>query len=345
MYAIGRLSLRWQLLVLCCFLIGACREEARLVGEREVLLRQDIVSLAWPNPSSLVISIRKDADDPGEPATLWQFDLDSDRLLKLNLGSSGRCSKTDFFALTRLSKHEIAFLRDCALRARALRHRTIEAFDLRSMTARRLVERPVDVSAGQMTWNEDLERGFYGEFPHSPCVELFELTPDVAKRADITISDGAESWNTNEGGPNREFMCTGLGSASLPAWSHDGRTLAFFATPLPPEGSGIGRLDAEWSLYFAAADDLRPSPVIENVREPLSLAWSADDDLLAFSGEVDGRLGTWLYDRRTNQVSYLDDAIGGVDWSPNESALVIGDGSGGDDKDELLYLKLDGSGE
>ena len=326
-------------------LAGACADSGTDAGQpavakREIVLREDVIALAWLTPSTVILSMRENADASGEPATLWRFNVDAHHLKELDVGQDDSCQKIDFFSLARLAHNEVAFLRECILKNRDIPHRMIEVLHLSSMTTQRLVRHPIDASAGQMTWGPDATRGFYGEWPNSPCIELFELSRARAERADITISEGEDAWNTNEGGPNREFQCAGLGSASLPAWSPDGQTIAFIATPEAPEGAEIERLDASWNLYFADPEELDPIAVLEGIQSPRSLAWASDSRLLAFGGEFDGQEGTWLFDSETDEVSYLDAAAGSLAWSPSGRELLINEVDENAEEGQLIALTL-----
>jgi len=77
--------------------------------------------------------------------------------------------------------------------------------------------------------------------------------------------------------------------------------------------------------------------VVDDVVDSLGLVWSWDGTQLAFSGIVDGRVGTWLF-RATCGLSRLSDLpLAGMTWSPDGRTL-IGSASADTFRSELVRV-------
>jgi Tol biopolymer transport system component len=89
-----------------------------------------------------------------------------------------------------------------------------------------------------------------------------------------------------------------------PAWSHDGRRIAFSST----RGGG-NNLD----IWVMDADGANPTRLTDHAAPEQDPAWAHDDKSLFFTGERDGRgeiYRVWLHDRRVERItSGIDRAI------------------------------------
>jgi len=85
--------------------------------------------------------------------------------------------------------------------------------------------------------------------------------------------------------------CPKDGRAGYPAFSADGRTLAFMASSDGDTLLGQALLDRPWTILVVR--DGEPVPVLGGLGEPTGLIWMADGERLVFAARLHGRLGLW----------------------------------------------------
>jgi TolB protein len=89
-----------------------------------------------------------------------------------------------------------------------------------------------------------------------------------------------------------------------PAWSHDGRRIAFSSTR-----GGANNLD----IWIMDADGANPTRLTDHAAAEQDPAWAHDDKSVFFTGERDGRgeiYRVWLQDKRVERItSGIDRAI------------------------------------
>lgn len=62
--------------------------------------------------------------------------------------------------------------------------------------------------------------------------------------------------------------------------------------------------------------------LVSEVRHPRDLVWPPDGDLLAFSGELRGEMGTWAANLEGDVEKVSDAETHWLDWSPDGSKLI-----------------------
>lgn len=177
----------------------------------------------------------------------------------------------------------------------------------------------------QTTWNPTMDRGMFGT-GGGLYDSIVWLTRDGYEDAPITIQDSTHKWRLDElfhgdlGHPSPT-----LGDASWPAWSPDGKIIAFFAAPQTIGMDGFSRLDAPWNLYRMDPVEQKPQVILNDIKHPRSLLWSPDGKWLAFAGERDfGQKGLWIFDPSAMILKQVTDKYTayGLAWSPNGRQIV-----------------------
>ena len=162
--------------------------------------------------------------------------------------------------------------------------------------------------------------------------------------AAITISEGDRSWRLDELFERGGSDCEDLGNAGWPAWSPDGGTIAFFASPAAMGvGNQFSRLDAPWNLYLMDPDVQLPRKVLGKVVDAYGLEWSPDGKWLAFAGKIGGPEGAWLHALSTGRLVQISaDRVFPQGWSPDGKRIVgtvpLSEPNLGDD--ELVILDV-----
>ena len=122
---------------------------------------------------------------------------------------------------------------------------------------------------------------------------------------DLVISDQGRSWNLQDDFPDFKGADKGLtGNVGRVAWSPDGQSIAFFASPDAKGKAGSRRFSVEYKLYIMDPEELKPSSVFDKVYFPFVVRWSPDSKFIAFIGEYGGQNngGVWLYSLENHSV-------------------------------------------
>jgi WD40 repeat protein len=117
--------------------------------------------------------------------------------------------------------------------------------------------------------------------------------------------------------------------AGIPAWSPDGKTLAFSAAPKGESAAGVGRLDMDWRIFlYSPATPGRLRVLSGKYHEFHGLSWSPDGNWLAVSADLIGKgRGLWLIRPRDGKQVFLlhGDELGASSWLPDgRLAVTVG---------------------
>ena len=159
----------------------------------------------------------------------------------------------------------------------------------------------------------------------SLCASLAWLTPTRIEYPSFVIEEDGRSWPLDDYFGD-EDTCTRDGRAGLPAWSPDGQTIAFLASPQSMGVDGFARLDQPWNLYLMDPEEQQPCKVLADIKGYGGLAWSPDSQWLALVGQLPWRgEGLWLFQPHTATLHRI---AGGkemyaVAWSPDGQQLIV----------------------
>lgn len=118
-----------------------------------------------------------------------------------------------------------------------------------------------------------------------------------------------------------------------PAWSPDGKILAFAGTQTYQDRTPIHPLFGfgpirdlflfPWDLYLQAMDDGDPEILLTGIQDGFINNWSPDGTTLNFTGNYQRTDGTWLIDVGTRQVSRIWSVRASSAWSPVGSSIAL----------------------
>ena len=275
--------------------------------------------------SGLVV-VEHEPDDSGNSedsfTPLWKMRPDGSEFGILDVPDQKRCFRTSYENATELPDGRLGFVRACEPENEVdPSEYTFMAYDLVQGRLEALTS--LNVAPGPYTWNPSLTRGLFSR-SSDICAGIGTLSRRGFEPLDVTISEGGRSWriDTHLRRPPDE-PCDDEGRAQDPAWSPDGSTVAFLASPTSIGVRGRARLREPWNLYLMPPGGT-PTAVVEGLRGPTGPVWSPDSKSLAFSAEVPRQgKGAFVFsvmDRRQRLVARGE--VSAASWSPDGSQLL-----------------------
>lgn len=266
--------------------------------------------------------------------------LSEERFIDIHLPDDPRCRRTEFTAATVQPNGHLGFSMECGgyWPDRPLGPdgaRLIVAYDWETGTIEQIVEEPLPTDTGRPSWNPEMTRGVmsYGGLLGT----ITWITPTGMEPMTITIGTGEQSWSLAENlvvmedyrhGNDRT---TEVGIARNPAWSPDGRYIAFWASTNVIGRSGMSRARGIYNLYLLDPETMKLHPILEGVQNMTLLSWSPDSQWLAFTGDIGSTKDSlWLIsadggipqfvDKGGNIDSYPD--FNGWNWLNNREIIA-----------------------
>ncbi len=246
----------------------------------------------------------------------------------LQLPTDSGCRFTVYLHATGLPDGRVGLLRHC-VSPEVVRPDTLSlvAYDVRTREVQPLVAATTRFNVTQ-TWNPTMDRGL-ATYSSLICAGMTWVTPAGFEPLTAVVRDGTRSWRLDEvfwQDPARD--CGDQARADWPAWSPDGRSVAFFAS-LPARGVlGQSRLSLPWDLYLLDPATRETQRVLVGLKDPRGLAWSPDGTWLAFSQDwreerSPAGQGTWLFAPRTGDLRRLTTTnVDWLAWSPDGRRIV-----------------------
>ncbi len=292
--------------------------------------RGDYGWLAWlPNGWLIVRYELSDREAGRSTWRLWRLHLDGSGLTPLPLDPDPTCRQTWFHNPTSLPDGRLGYEKNClGLKDESGRlltedTRYLMAYEVETGAVERLVAEQLTFPLGLWAWNPAMTRGLLGT-GGSLCSSLAWLTPTRIEYPAFVIEEDGRSWPLDDYFGD-EDTCTRDGRAGLPAWSPDGTTIAFLASPQSMGVDGFARLDQPWNLYLMDPEEQQPRKVLADIKGPGGLAWSPDSQWLAFTGQRPWRgEGLWLFHPSTTTLHRIaqDERLYAVAWSPDGQQVI-----------------------
>jgi Tol biopolymer transport system component len=222
---------------------------------------------------------------------------------------------------------------------------SVVSSDVRGVSIETLARPPLPINPGTKSWNGALDRGVV-DYGSSICENMVWLTRAGIEAIPVTVGNGSRSWRLDDPRLSNPAHCADpdLGRAESPAWSADGKVIAFLGSPQTIGLRGQNRLDAPWDLYLMNPRNLQLRRVLSGIRASGGLTWSPDSRTLAFNGDVPGKgSGTWVVAADNGSLRRIGaDALISLSYSPDGKQLagILEAGGAFPPKAQIVILDL-----
>jgi len=272
-------------------------------------------ALAWL-PNDRVILNYQPKGKQGPESNLWIMRSDGSEFHELALPSDiqNECSWTEYHDPITLSDGQAAYVRSCHMEKEPFRSSSILVLNPGTQTSQPLFTQQIPESAlFSIAFGSDLSHGVGATYSD---IEHYMFGID------------------NQGTYTLEL---GLLRPNRPAWSPDGKHLAFFGNRAMGGDAGPIWATQAYDLWLMPADCISRSRscsataqlLTQGVNGPTRVAWSPNGNWLVFDGDVQGQgKGIWLLDARRQKLYQI--AVGNYErptWSPDGQSIMVVVGS------------------
>jgi hypothetical protein len=200
------------------------------------------------------------------------------------------------------------------------------AFDWETGEVEKIVKDPLTpgYSPKNFTWNPDMSWGVQ-EMVDGHQGTINWISQDGIAPMNIKIEVQGMTWNLNSYYEDQSLR-KGKGFVISPAWSPDGKTIAFFASTYGMKEEPILSWEIEYNLYFMDPDEQKPREVLRNIVNAHNLGWSPNNERLSFSGCVVqfSQCGLWVYEIESDQLYFISEGeFHKSYWLSDQTILAI----------------------
>jgi dipeptidyl aminopeptidase/acylaminoacyl peptidase len=318
-------------------------------GSRHVLPIHtgDFSDLTWLPSGWLIISYDPNPSKPGRTTEVWRLRPSGSEFARIPIPSDSSCWQTVYLFPAALQDGRFALTKHCVASPGTLPDSQISVIiaDVQGSNIETLAPPPLTINPGSKSWSQSANRGV-ADYGSSICENIIWLTRAGIEAIPVTVGDGVRSWRLDDPRLSDPTQCGDphLGRAEAPAWSGDGKMIAFLGSPNTIGLRGQQRLGASWNLYLMDPGNLQLRKVLEGIRGGGSLTWSPDSRSLAFSSEVEAKgSGTWIVAASDGALQRVGtDTLSSLSFSPDgkQIAGILDGGSLFPPKAQIIILDL-----
>jgi hypothetical protein len=279
--------------------------------------------IAWLGDGRIVFGYKEPQDGLGAETHLWSVRPDGSGAGPVEIDTGAKCTRSETLAPLALADGRLSYQLRCAPGSRGpfSEKTSLLAVDASGHSIPLMPLIDLAFIPRQAAFAPDNSEGLLGG-GSAICEGIVRVDHTGTRPLRLSVTDGGRSFDLGEFEPTSD--CEATGNADLPAWSRDGRSIAFFASTAAIGASGPSRLDAPWALFTGAADMTNARAIILGVEDPAGLAWSPDSRWLAFASQDGDRQGLWVVESGTGRLVRISSGSGWLDvaWSPTGTQLA-----------------------
>jgi hypothetical protein len=273
-----------------------------------------------------VIGFADNSDAPKEEQISFAYEGDKDLTL-FSAEDDPKCvNYSTFQVVSLLPDGRLGLLKECDDESAATSYfstnRSIFAYDWHTGELERLVAGKLTQGSNPKfyTWNPDMTLGVQETGPGYPGT-IYWIRPEGISPMDIEIEARGLTWNLKDYIEGKERT----GAARHPAWSPDGKTIAFFVTTYGIREEPKPKFNVNYDLFFMDPSTLKPMPELMDVADAGTIVWSPNNEYLLFSGCAGRRLicGLWRYKISDKSLALIKEGeFADYIWITNEKIVV-----------------------
>lgn len=283
---------------------------------------------------------------PPEQRIVFANETDT-TLTPFNPEDDPKCLNYSYFeVVSTLPDGRLGLLKECDDASEATAYlstnRSIYAYDWRTGVLEKLVEGKLTHSFDPKiyTWNPDMTLGLQESISGFPGT-IYWIKHSGMSPMDIKITDRNLTWNLRDYFDGKER----IGTARYPAWSPNGKTIAFFVTTYGILEDPLPKYNVNYDLFFMDPTTLKPIPELMDVADADKLVWSPNNEFLLFRGCIGYRLtcGLWRYRISDKSLSLIKKgSFADYVWITNDRIVAIKNVDPSSDYNEIWeYTILD----
>jgi hypothetical protein len=179
-------------------------------------------------------------------------------------------------------------------------------------------------SSKDFTWNPQMTRGVQ-EMVNAAQGTIYWITPEGSAPMDVEIEDQGLRWNLKDYYEHHDSLEPGIGYVRSPAWSPDGKTIAFFASTYGMREEPHLKANIGFELYFMDPSELKPVQAISGIVNAVRIRWSPDSKYLLFSGCAGARqkCGLWIYSLEAKTLTLVTEGEFFEDYIWNKDLSIV----------------------
>jgi hypothetical protein len=242
---------------------------------------------------------------------LYSYDLDTHEWEKFALDTNLDCHAQDIGWLARLPNNKLGLVQSC----RGITLDIIQEFDLSNHETRALFKNNI---------SPNMEIKWVGSYAFSP--DMTELVQEYP----IGRFLSNQLYYIKLGEKPRQIFPNFI-RVMYPDWSPHNREIAFWGTENYSDNENpdlkttqdiVGLASYPWNLYISSPEGNDVRLMFSSIENPGGISWSPTKDIIAFSGEFEGKQGLWLFDPVSLEITRIWNKQVGFSWSPDGTRII-----------------------